>query len=152
MEFDEVIARRHSVRSYSPRLPSDIDLKKILEAAHCAPSAGGLNSRRFFLVKDISLKKQLAAAALDQEFIIKAPVVLIVCADLNMISSYGDRGRNLYCIQDTAAAIENALLKIVDLGLGACWVGAFDEDQVIKICRLPKELRPVALITIGYEK
>ena len=152
MEFDEVIARRHSVRSYTSRVPLDGDIMKILNAADQAPSAGGLKSRRFFVVKDKYIRLKLAAASLDQEFVAEAPIVLVFCADLDLISSYGDRGRDLYCIQDTAAAVENALLKAVDLGLGACWVGAFEEEIVAKICRLPAWLRPVALVTIGYEK
>ena len=54
--------------------------------------------------------------------------------------------------QDTAAAVENALLMAVNMGLAACWVGAFDENKVSEICGLPEYLRPVALIPIGYEK
>lgn len=58
----------------------------------------------------------------------------------------------MYCIQDTSAAVENTLLKAVDPGLGACWVGAFDEDEVSRLCRLPTWLRPIALVTVGYER
>jgi nitroreductase len=71
---------------------------------------------------------------------------------LNRISSYGDRGEKLYCIQDSAAAVEHVLLLAVDNGLGACWVGAFDENEVSKILNLPLHVRPVAIIPIGYPK
>lgn len=152
MDFDEVVRMRRSVRSYHPFPPSGGDIRKILEAADKAPSAGGLKSRRVFVITSQSLRKKLAAASLDQEFIAEAPVVLVFCADLDRISEYGERGRRLYCIQDTSAAVENALLKAVDLGLGACWVGAFDEDDVSRLCRLPTWLRPIALVTVGYER
>ncbi len=152
MDFDLVVSKRHSVRSYTPVVPSDSDIKKILKAADMAPSAGGLKSRRVFVVKSQFLRDQLAKAALDQEFVSEAPVVLVFCADLDGISSYGTRGRELYCIQDTSAAVQNALLKAADLGLGSCWVGAFEEEDVSRICGLPPWLRPVALVTIGYEK
>lgn len=152
MEFDEVIKKRHSVRSYTSQIPLDNDIVNILKAADMAPSAGGLKSRRIFVARDQRIKRDLARAAHDQEFIAEAPVVLVFCADLDMISSYGKRGRELYCIQDTSAAVENALLKAVDLGMGSCWVGAFDEEQVSKICRLSAWLRPIALVTIGYER
>ena len=58
--------------------------------------------------------------------------------------------RELYCIQDTAAAIENILLAATAYGLGACWVGAFDEEATASVLELEQELRPVALIPIGY--
>ncbi|UCH97221.1 MAG: nitroreductase family protein [Candidatus Aminicenantes bacterium] len=152
MEFDEVVRKRHSVRSYTAQIPPDSDIAKILKAADMAPSAGGLKSRRVFVVKDQWTRRQLANAAHHQDFVAEAPIVLVFCADLDMIASYGRRGRELYCIQDTSAAIENALLKATDLGLGSCWVGAFQEEAVSKICRLPQWLRPVALVTIGYER
>jgi nitroreductase len=152
MEFDQVVRKRRSVRSYLPHPPSDDDLKKILLAADMAPSAGGLKSRKIFVVRSPALRRALAQASLDQDFIAEAPVVLVCCADLDRILEYGKRGRELYCIQDTAAAIENALLKAADLGLGTCWVGAFEEEDVSRLCRLPQWLRPVALVTIGYER
>lgn len=152
MEFDEVLKNRHSVRSYTAQIPADSDVAKILKAADMAPSAGGLKSRSVFFVKDQRLRRELAIAAHHQDFVAQAPIVLVFCADLDMIATYGRRGRELYCIQDTAAAVENALLKAADLGLGSCWVGAFEEEIVSAICRLPNWLRPVALVTIGYEK
>lgn len=152
MEFDEVLKKRHSVRSYTAQVPADSDIVKILKAADLAPSAGGLKSRKVFVVKDQQIRRELANAAHHQEFVAQAPIVLVFCADLDMIATYGRRGRDLYCIQDTSAAVENALLKATDLDLGSCWVGAFEEEEVSKICRLPQWLRPVALVSIGYER
>jgi nitroreductase len=152
MEFDEVVKKRHSVRSYTAQIPADSNIVKILKAADLAPSAGGLKSRKVFVVRDQRIRRELANAAHHQEFVAQAPIVLVFCADLDMIATYGRRGSDLYCIQDTSAAIENALLKAVDLGLGACWVGAFEEEKILEICRLPTSLRPVALVTIGYER
>jgi nitroreductase len=152
MEFDEVIKKRHSVRSYTAQIPPDSVIVKILKAADLAPSSGGLKSRKLFVVKDQGVRRELANAAHQQDFVAEAPIVLVFCADLDMIATYGRRGRDLYCIQDTSAAIENALLKATDLGLGSCWVGAFEEEKVSEICRLPTSLRPVALVAIGYER
>jgi nitroreductase len=60
------------------------------------------------------------------------------------------RGRELYCIQDSAASVEHILLLAVDNKLGACWVSAFDEIEVSKILNLPSYIRPVAIIPIGH--
>lgn len=65
-------------------------------------------------------------------------------------SRYGDRGRNPYCLQDTAAATRNILLAAASLGLGACWVGAFREQRVGEMLELPPDERPVALVPVGY--
>jgi nitroreductase len=152
MEFDQIIRQRHSVREYLNVPPSDGDLERILEAAQTAPSAGGLKSWAALIITAPDTRKSLAHAALDQMFIADAPVVIVFCADLDRIAEYGDRGKELYCIQDTSAAIMNTLLKATDLGLGSCWIGAFEEDVVTSICNLPHWLRPIALVTIGYEK
>ncbi len=75
----------------------------------------------------------------------------MVCADPEKSGDrYGERGRDLYCIQDTAAASENMLLTANSLGLGTCWVGAFDEGLVRTILNIPGRLRPVAILTIGF--
>jgi nitroreductase len=78
-------------------------------------------------------------------------VVIVVCADeKRAIESYGARDKTLYCIQDTAAAIENLLLCACSLGLGTCWVGAFKEAEIRKVVNASAEMRPVALIPVGF--
>lgn len=152
MDLKDVILHRHSIRNFSNKKISSNVVTKIIEYANLAPSAGNLQARDFIIVEDINIKKELCIAALDQEFIMEAPINIVVCANLNRISPYGDRGKELYCIQDSAAAIEHILLLAVDNGLGACWVGAFNEDAVSKILDLPSYIRPVAIIPIGYSK
>ena len=56
----------------------------------------------------------------------------------------------MFCIQDTAAAIQNILLTACSIGLGTCWVGAFDEDETKKALQAPRGIRPIAMITVGY--
>lgn len=152
MDFWEVIARRHSVRDYADGkdIPQDI-IERVLDAAIQAPSAGNLQSWRFIIVRNRDLKEDLARAAFGQEFVARAPVVIVVCAVPEASGRrYRDRGRDLFTIQDTAAATENILLAVTALGLGACWVGAFDERAAAKAMKLPDELRPVALVPIGH--
>lgn len=147
----EVIKNRRSIRSFKKDPIPEDDLKLILEAAIWAPSAGNLQPWHFVVVRDPEIKKLLSIAALNQTFIAQAPVVIVVCA-LPWISSsrYGKRGEELYCLQDTAAAIENMLLAAASLGIGSCWVGAFDEEAVKKIVGLTNKVKPVALIPMGY--
>ncbi len=150
MELIEVIKKRRSVRRFKDQAIDENIIKEIIELGTLAPSAGNLQPRDFIVVKDLQTKEKLAHAALDQRFIIEAPVVIAVCANLKRTSPYGMRGRELYCIQDSAAAIENMLLAIVDKGLACCWVGAFGENAVSEILGLPSHVRPMALLPIGY--
>ncbi|MDG6224891.1 MAG: nitroreductase family protein [Candidatus Thermoplasmatota archaeon] len=151
MELWSAMSKRRSVRNFSILPPSDAMIEKLLEAARAAPSAGGLGSRKVFVVKAESKRRALADACHGQEFVAQAHVVLLFCADLDRITPYGDRGRNLYCIQDVAASVQNVLLRAVDIGLGACWVGAFDEGTVSEIIGLKEGIRPLALVPVGYE-
>jgi nitroreductase len=152
MEFMKIIKERRSVRLYDLKkdVPDDL-VQQILESAISAPSAGNVQPWHFYVTRDRSIKGQIVRAAYGQSFIAEAPVVIIVCANLKEASySYGSRGAELYCIQDTAAAIQNMLLTVHSMGLGSCWIGAFDEKSVARIINCPNTMRPIAVLPIGY--
>ncbi len=151
MELVDCILGRRSVRKYLDKEVEEEKIKEILELAIWAPNSGNTQTWRFIVVKNKEVKEKLAKAAYSQEFIAEAPLAIVVCYDKQeMYYYYGKRGIELYAIQDTAAAIQNMLLAAYNLGLGSCWVGAFDEEAVAKILKLPKSYRPVAIVTIGY--
>ncbi|MHC1590787.1 MAG: nitroreductase family protein [Candidatus Helarchaeales archaeon] len=150
-DFTDLIKKRRSIRKLIGPVDEKIILE-IIENARWAPSAGNLQSWDIILVKSEERKTALARAALNQTFIAEAPVVLVVCANLRRSARiYGARGASLYCLQDTAAFIQTLLLLITAHGLGACWVGAFDEEQVATVVEtvIQKGIRPIALIPIG---
>ncbi len=152
MDFWQVIRGRHMVRAYA----QDQDVSRelvtgLLSAAIEAPSAGNRQSWHFVVVRNAAVRAELGHAALDQMFLAEAPVVIVVCADpARSAGRYRERGRNLYTYQDTAAATENLLLAATDLGLAACWVGAFDEQEVSRVLSLESGLIPVAIVPVGY--
>ena len=152
MTFMELIKGRRSVRSFDPsRLVDDRILQEILSAGQWAPSAGNVQPWRFFVINNPAVKMQLVEASYGQMFISEAPLVILVCADVERAAqAYGDRGRFLYCLQDTAAAVQNMLLYIHSSGLASCWVGAFDEMKIIQELKLPAGLRPVSILPVGY--
>ncbi len=151
MDILEIIKGRRSIRNFKTEdLPEQI-VENLVEAARWAPSAGNIQPWKLIIVRKPETKKKLAKAALEQAFVEEVPVVIIVCADENRSSQgYGSRGRTLYCIQDTAAAIQNIHLAAYALGLGTCWIGAFDEEEARKILKIPQGIRPVAIIPVGY--
>lgn len=151
MDVFKAISERRSVRKFKKMEIEDQLIYKILETGLWAPSAGNLQSWDVILINDQEIKQKLTTAAYMRDFISEAPVVMVLCANMHKSATiYNDRGRELFCIQDAACAGQNMLLAIHALGLGACWVGAFDEWLVAEAVVLPRHLRPVALIPFGY--
>jgi nitroreductase len=125
-------------------------VERLLQAAIRAPSAGNRQPWHFYVVRDSAVRQGLVAAAYGQAFVGQAPIAIVVCADAEQSAArYRQRGRELYCLQDTAVAAEHILLAAVALGLAGCWVGAFDERQVVRVLGLPPRHRPVAILPIG---
>ncbi len=146
----KIIKERRSVRNFQKKdIPEDV-IKKLIDAITWAPSAGNLQSRKFYFVKDDKTKRDIAIAALNQNFIAEAPLVIVGCADRRIENRYGDRGIHLYTIQDVACSIMNMMLTAHENGLGSVWVGAFRESDVFEILDMPNNLRPVAIVPVGY--
>ena len=151
MDVLEAIKGRRSIRAFKSDDVSPEIVKRLIDVARQAPSAGNIQPWEFIIVRELKIKRSLAEAALDQSFIEEAPVVIVVCANENRSSQgYGARGKTLYCIQDTAAAIQNLLLFAYSIRLGTCWIGAFREDEAREILKIPSGIRPVAIIPVGY--
>jgi nitroreductase len=151
MEFFEVVEKRRSVRAFTIAPVEADKLEAILAAARLAPSAGDLQAYQIVAIDEADAKVALAAAALGQVFVAEAAVVLVFCASPGRSESkYGQRGASLYCIQDATIAACYAQLAATAQGLASCWVGAFDEARVAAVLRTPPQLRPVALMPIGY--
>ncbi len=149
MDFWQVLKDRHSVRDFDPTedvSPAVVDASCRLRSRRRRRGTGNHG-----ILRGPGPGAQgLAAAAYGQEFIAVAPVAIVVCADAEQSAQrYGQRGRDLYCLQDTAAAVEHILLAAVASGLGACWVGAFDERRAARVLNLPHRHRPVAILPIG---
>lgn len=150
METIECIKNRRSVRKFKKKNIEKEKLIKILESAINAPSSGNLQNWEFIVIRNDETKKLLAKAALNQNFIAEANVVIVACSNDEKISFYGRRGKELYAIQNVSAAIQNILLAANDLGIGSCWIGAFNEKEIKKILEIPENVRPLAIIPLGY--
>lgn len=150
MDIFECIKGRRSIRSFSNDPISDDDINKILEAGIWAPSAGNMQAWEFVIVRDKKLRQKLAKAAYNQDFIAEAPVCIVVFANMRRSASrYGSRGSDFYCLLDAAAATQNMLLAIHALGYGSVWIGAFNDDAVMRILNAPEYCRPIAILPVG---
>lgn len=151
MGFWELAWKRNSVRNFKTDDIPDEKITRLLDAARSAPSGGNCQPWYFYAIKDSVIREKIFNLSCRQNFILNAPVFIVVCIDYPRTTSrYGERGRDLYSIQDTAAAIQNLLLCAVDEGLAACWCGAFEEKPLSEILGLREDLRPVAIIPVGY--
>ncbi len=150
MDILHLVKKRRSVRNFKEKeIPKNLE-KKLIESLIWAPSAGNLQSRKFYFVRNQEKKEAIAKAALNQNFISLAPLVIVACEDLNIENHYGERGKSIFGICDVAVAIENMMLVASEIGLGTCWVGAFDEKEIVKSLNIPTNLRPIAIIPVGY--
>jgi nitroreductase len=151
VEFEAVVRKRRSIRLYQPRPVEEEKIERLLRVAILAPSAGNLQSWEFIVVRDRTTRRRLADAAVYQDFVGQAPVVIVTCANTRRSASkYGSRGANFYCLLDAALASMLILLTAAEEGLGCCYVGAFNDSEVARILGLPGYVRPVGLIPVGY--
>jgi nitroreductase len=143
MSLIESILTRRSIRHYDERqIPEDV-LAQILEAGRQAPSAVNRQPVHFVIVKDKEIKKGLSHFMFNR-FINDAPAVLVGCADVNSLIT------GKWAIVDAAIAMQNMVIAAWVLGVGSCWIGAFDEKKVKELLKIPEKWKVVALVTIGY--
>ena len=150
MELDNAINERHSARTFKSNKPDYAQILEAIESSLKAPLAGNIPTLKFLLVTEKQKISEIAQAA-TQDFIALSHYVVVVCTNsANCVRSYGDRGE-LYSLQQAGAAIQNFLLKITELGLSTCWVGAFSDRTVKRILKIPDNIRVEAVFPIGYE-
>ena len=153
MEFFHAVSTRHSIRVYQEAAVAQDQLDKILQTANLAPSAGDLQAYAIVVVQEAATRAFLATAAHGQGFLATAPVIMVFCSDPQRSAArYAARGEQLFSIQDATIAASFAWLQAVASGLGACWVGAFDDEAVKNIFRqkIGPDWRPIALLPVGY--
>ena len=152
MTLEEAIRSRRSVRRFTGEPVPRETILKILDLACWAPHA--TECQRFVVVRDRERKERLAEAA-RQKWIAASPVIIVVGAELGTQPDLAWRWdaahcRDLFPIQDTAAAIQTLMLAAVAEGLGTCWIGSFNEGETARIVELPFPVRPVAMVVLGH--
>lgn len=147
MNVFEAISKRRSIRKYKDIEVEDEKLQNILEVARIAPSAANRQEWKFIVVKDKESREKLAEAANGQQFVAEAPVTIVAC------STESERvmpcGQYAYTV-DISIAVAFMILEATELGLGTCWLGAYDEEKVRNILSIPERIRVPAMFTLGY--
>lgn len=150
MDVFTAIQKRRSVRRFQKKIIPKKFEEKLIDALIWAPSAGNLQSRKFFFIKNMTIKERVVEAALYQEFVLDAPLVVVACSDSRIQNYYGKRGESLYAICNVATSLQNFMLQATELGLGTCWIGAFDEEKMKETLKIPNHLKPIAVIPVGF--
>lgn len=151
MDVLDAIVSRVSITRYTDEGVEREQIARVLEAGRWAPSAGNMQVAEFIVVSDEDKLEKISQYAHNQPHIREAPVALVICIDEEKAErQYGDRGSEVYAVQESGAAMQNMMLTAYDDGLGAAWVGAFDEEQVAGLLRIPERVRPMAIVTLGH--
>jgi nitroreductase len=151
MDFETVVKKRRMCRQFLERDVPQEKIDRVLDLASRYPSAGHTEPQEFIVVRDERVKEDLARAALEQMFVAQAPLVMVVVSDTRRsVRRYGERGVHFFSIIDGSFAAMLILLAVVDEGLGACFVGSFYDEEVQHVLGLPRHVRPIGIIPIGY--
>ncbi len=148
-----LIKSRRTIKYFLPKFVSWEKISRVIEAGRHAPSCGNIQNWKFVVILESDLKQQIAQSSYEQYEIIQAGALILICAEPDKGERYyGLRGERLYTVQNCAAAIQNMLLEAHSLGLGTRWIGGFDEEAVKSLLGIPEEIRPQAIIALGYPK
>ena len=147
MDLFNLIQQRYSVRAYKPDPVENDKLQQVLNAARLAPTAA--NRQPFQLVVIHTAGRQAELKRLySRDWFSQAPLVIGVCA-LPATAWVRRDGKN-YADVDATIAMDHLILAAADLGLGTCWVAAFDPAAAREILRLPNDVEPIAFTPLGY--
>jgi nitroreductase len=151
MDFYEVIKTRRSVRSFAVKpIPDDV-LERVLNAARIAPSGSNRQPWKFIVVRDQALKDKLVISCHDQRFLAQAPAVIAACG-CDIKFDRGDWMGEYSMIVDVVIAMDHLILAARAEGLGTCWIGSFNNDQIVELLGIPDGWWVVALTPLGYPK
>jgi nitroreductase len=157
MDFLELVKKRQSTRKYLDRSVQEELVKKCLEAARLAPSACNAQPWYFIVVDQIAIKSDFLSKVFSgpyamNNFVKNAPVFIVAVAKRTTYAASLAglfRGIN-YSLIDIGIACEHLVLEATELGLGTCWLGWFNEKQVKKILKIPRQDKIAVIISLGY--
>ncbi|MDX9787896.1 MAG: nitroreductase family protein [Desulfobacterales bacterium] len=169
MELMQAIRERRSVRQFLDKPVEKDKIQRILEAAHSAPSASNYKFWYFIVVQNQKKKELFSECFYDEvikykktlnetwqqrldhfstDFVIKVPVLIVVCADPNK-TKQGEPGKGQH-ILSTCMAIQNLMLAAHGEGLGTVWITRYNKEKVRKIFDIPFSVVPLGVIPLGY--
>lgn len=147
MEYFQLISTRYSVRAYRPDPVEDEKLQKVLEAARLAPTADNRQPFQLIVVHTRGREAELRQIY-NRDWFTQAPLVICACGVPRL--SWVRRDQRRYLDVDVAIVMDHLILAATDLGLGTCWIAAFNAEAARRILELPPEVEPLIFTPLGY--
>jgi nitroreductase len=148
MEYSELIAARYSVRAYQPDPVEDEKLQAVLEAARLAPTAANRQPFQLVVMHTHGRKEEIGRIY-RKDWFVQAPIVIGVCA-ISSLAWVRESDRFNARLIDAAIVADHLILAVTNLGLGTCWIAAFNVVAARSVMGLPEEAEPVIFTPLGY--
>jgi len=158
--LNEIITRK-SIRNYTEKPISDEIIAQLLESARLAPSGSNTQPWHFIIVRSESTRKKIAEISHNQKWMVSAPVHIVCVADIRSriseniqisIDENSPQHEVKQIIRDTSIAVEHMVLEAEHLGIGACWVAWFTQEEIRPVMNIPSDKYVVCILTIGYKE
>lgn len=146
MELSQVINSRRSVRQYKSQPVEDEKIREIIEAGRRAPTARNSQNWYCILLRNPQIISRLNEAFAKQQWITRAPAIMVVCGTNNRTMMCGQAANPIDC----SIALTLMMLKATELGLGTCWLGMFDAGKIRELLDIPAADMIVAVTPLGY--
>lgn len=147
MDFSELVQRRYSVRAYRRDHVGEDKVQQVLEAARLAPTAANRQAIQFLVIHTEGREEELKQIY-NRDWFVQPPIVICACG-IPAQNWVRKDGKN-YNDVDVAIAMDHLILAATDMGLGTCWIAAFDAAAARELLHLPTEVEPIAFTPLGY--
>lgn len=153
------IEMRRSIRKYIDKPVENEKITELLESARLAPSGNNTQPWHYIIVKSEEMKQKVTEASNNQKWMLTAPVFIVCVADIRCRIK---KGINVYLddnspqdevkriIRDTSISVGYMLLQANNLGLGACWIAEFTQEEIRPVLNIPFDKYVVGVVTVGY--
>lgn len=147
MDFAKLMNTRYSVRAYRPDAVEDEKLQQVLEAARLAPTAANRQPFQLIVIRTAGRQEELKRIY-SRDWFVQPPLVIAICGIPAQAWTRSD-GKS-YVDVDAAIVMDHLILAATELGLGTCWIGAFDPQAAQEVLGLPEGVEPIAFTPLGY--
>ena len=147
MNFSELIYKRYSVRAYKSDPVEESKLNQVLAAARMAPTAANRQPFQLIVIQ-VKGREENLLKVYNREWFVQAPIV--ICAVATPTKGWTRYDGANYTQVDVAIALDHLILSATELGLGTCWIAAFNPDEARKLLKLPPKVDPLLFTPLGY--